>query len=54
MDRSDCDAATPTVLAHTRCPRTDTNIVGLRTGYGRYVYARRREPPLAAGPWHDV
>ena len=32
MDRSECDIATPTGLARARCPRADTNIVGLCTG----------------------
>jgi ribosome biogenesis GTPase len=32
MDRSECDIATPTELARTRCPRADTNVSGLHTG----------------------
>ena len=42
MDRSECDIATPTGPARARCPRADTNIVGLCTGdWGRCLATQR-------------
>ncbi|RDI61740.1 ribosome biogenesis GTPase [Nocardia pseudobrasiliensis] len=32
MDRSECDVATPSGVGRARCPRADTNVIGLCTG----------------------